>query len=88
MLSDEANNLEDQYGFEDYTESVLGVRKKVFAITTSERKNLIKEFVLRQKQGSLPSPVQIELKPKKEEENFDVEKHLKKIFPDIEIIDD
>lgn len=88
LLSDEANNLEDQYGFEDYTESVLGVRKKVFAITTSERKNLIKEFVLRQKQGSLPSPVQIELKPKKEEENFDVEKHLKKIFPDIEIIDD
>lgn len=88
LQSDAVNELEDRYGFEDYTEKVLGVRKKVFAIPSDQKKELIELFKTRRKEGTLPSPVKVDLKEPEKKEEFNVESYLQGIFPDLKVVDD
>lgn len=88
LLADAVNELEAESGFENYVESVLGKRKKVFAVSSAKAKEIVQLFVKRRKEGTLPPPYPVILKERETKEDFDVEHYLKGIFPELQVIDD
>ena len=87
-LASEINTVQDEEGFEAYTEKLLETPKALIAIPTTEYNSLIHKFVDCQKKGEFPAPPRIELKLKKEEVQASEEEELKKYFPDLQVMDD
>ena len=43
-IANEINEVDEQGSFIDFMEVLLGVKKKVFAVTEDDRKNIVEEF--------------------------------------------
>lgn len=84
------NEFELNYGYEDFTEVLLGKAKKVFALDKTQQSRVLDEFKERMISGNLPEPYQVRLKRKdaESENNMSIEDHMKSLFPNIEIKED
>ena len=63
----EINQIEQKEGFLSFTNQLLGISKKVFAIDHEQRKRVIGRFKEQMIQGKLPEPVHIEVKKEKKQ---------------------
>lgn len=71
-IANEINELDAQGAFIDFMEVLLSKKKKVFAITNEEQKQLINEFIQRQKNHTLPEAASVKL----EEDSLELVKNL------------
>ena len=62
----EINQIESENSYIKFTNQLLGLPKKIFAIDENQKKKVITEFKELMIQGNLPEPIQIEIKTKKE----------------------
>ena len=65
--------LDSDNKFLSFMNLVLSKSKKVFAITATHQSEVIKEFVRRQKNGTLPEPMSFEIEEEKKTEKSDRE---------------
>lgn len=63
----EINQIEQKEEFLSFTNQLLGISKKVFAIDHEQRKRVIGRFKEQMIQGKLPEPVHIEVKKEKKQ---------------------
>ncbi|RHE42730.1 DNA polymerase III subunit gamma/tau [Eubacterium sp. AM28-29] len=87
IFAKQINEFELNYGYEDFTEVLLGKAKKVFALDKTQQSRVLDEFKERMISGNLPEPYQVRLKRKdaESENNMSIEDHMKSLFPNIEI---
>lgn len=71
-IANEINEQDAQGAFIDFMEVLLTKKKKVFAITEEDQRELIQEFKIRHKENTLPPAVQIKL----EEDSLDLVKNF------------
>ncbi len=64
--SKEINQIESENSYIKFTNQLLGLPKKIFAIDENQKKKVITKFKELMIQGNLPEPIQIEIKTKKE----------------------
>lgn len=90
IFAKQINEFELNYGYEDFTEVLLGKAKKVFALDKTQQSRVLHEFKERMISGNLPEPYQVRLKRKdaESENNMSIEDHMKSLFPNIEIKED
>ena len=90
IFAKQINEFELNYGYEDFTEVLLGKAKKVFALDKTQQSRVLDEFKGRMISGNLPEPYQVRLKRKdaESENNMSIEDHMKSLFPNIEIKED
>ena len=90
IFAKQINEFELNYGYEDFTEVLLGKAKKVFALDKTQQSRVLDEFKERMISGNLPEPYQVRLKRKdaESENNMSIEDHMKNLFPNIEIKED
>lgn len=90
IFAKQINEFELNYGYEDFTEVLLGKAKKVFALDKTQQSRVKDEFKERMISGNLPEPCQVRLKrkDKESENNMSIEDHMKSLFPNIEIKED
>lgn len=90
IFAKQINEFELNYGYEDFTEVLLGKAKKVFALDKTQQSRVLDEFKERMISGNLPEPYQVCLKRKdaESENNMSIEDHMKSLFPNIEIKED
>ena len=90
IFAKQINEFELNYGYEDFTEVLLGKAKKVFALDKAQQSRVLDEFKERMISGNLPEPYQVRLKRKdaESENNMSIEDHMKSLFPNIEIKED
>ena len=90
IFAKQINEFELNYGYEDFTEVLLGKAKKVFALDKTQQSRVKDEFKERMISGNLPEPFQVHLKRKdaESENNMSIEDHMKSLFPNIEIKED
>ena len=90
IFAKQINEFELNYGYEDFTEVLLGKAKKVFALDKTQQSRVKDEFQERMISGNLPEPCQVRLKrkDKESENNMSIEDHMKSLFPNIEIKED
>ena len=90
IFAKQINEFELNYGYEDFTEVLLGKAKKVFALDKTQQSRVKDEFKERMISGNLPEPFQVRLKrkDKESENNMSIEDHMKSLFPNIEIKED
>ena len=90
IFAKQINEFELNYGYEDFTEVLLGKAKKVFALDKTQQSRVLDEFKERMISGNLPEPYQVRLKRKdaESENNMSIEDHIKSLFPNIEIKED
>ncbi len=90
IFAKQINEFELNYGYEDFTEVLLGKAKKVFALDKTQQSRVLDEFKERMISGNLPEPYQVRLKRKdaESENNMSIEDHMKSLFPNIEINED
>ena len=90
IFAKQINEFELNYGYEDFTEVLLGKAKKVFALDKTQQSRVLDEFKERMISGNLPEPYQVRLKrkDKESENNMSIEDHMKSLFPNIEIKED
>ena len=90
IFAKQINEFELNYGYEDFTEVLLGKAKKVFALDKTQQSRVLDEFKERMISGNLPKPYQVRLKRKdaESENNMSIEDHMKSLFPNIEIKED
>lgn len=90
IFAKQINEFELNYGYEDFTEVLLGKAKKVFALDKTQQTRVLDEFKERMISGNLPEPYQVRLKRKdaESENNMSIEDHMKSLFPNIEIKED
>lgn len=90
IFAKQINEFELNYGYEDFTEVLLGKAKKVFALDKTQQSRVLDEFKERMISGNLPEPYQVRLKRKdaESENNMSIEDHMKSLFPNIEIKED
>lgn len=90
IFAKQINEFELNYGYEDFTEVLLGKAKKVFALDKTQQSRVKDEFKKRMISGNLPEPCQVRLKrkDKESENNMSIEDHMKSLFPNIEIKED
>ena len=90
IFAKQINEFELNYGYEDFTEVLLGKAKKVFALDKTQQSRVKDEFKERMISGNLPEPYQVRLKrkDKESENNMSIEDHMKSLFPNIEIKED
>ena len=90
IFAKQINEFELNYGYEDFTEVLLGKAKKVFALDKTQQSRGLDEFKERMISGNLPEPYQVRLKRKdaESENNMSIEDHMKSLFPNIEIKED
>ena len=90
IFAKQINEFELNYGYEDFTEVLLGKAKKVFALDKTQQSRVKDEFKERMISGNLPGPCQVRLKrkDKESENNMSIEDHMKSLFPNIEIKED
>ena len=90
IFAKQINEFELNYGYEDFTEVLLGKAKKVFALDKTQQSRVKDEFKERMISGNLPEPYQVSLKRKdsESENNMSIEDHMKSLFPNIEIKED
>lgn len=80
------NNLQNNFGYERYFQEILEKPKKVFAITMPEAKELIQNFLKRQKGNTLPAAAQIVLS--QDPSTMSLEDQLKARFDNLQIVHD
>ena len=90
IFAKQINEFELNYGYEDFTEVLLGKAKKVFALDKTQQSRVLDEFKERMISGNLPEPYQVRLKRKdaESENDMSIEDHMKSLFPNIEIKED
>ena len=90
IFAKQINEFELNYGYENFTEVLLGKAKKVFALDKTQQSRVKDEFKKRMISGNLPEPCQVRLKrkDKESENNMSIEDHMKSLFPNIEIKED
>ena len=90
IFAKQINEFELNYGYEDFTEVLLGKAKKVFALDKTQQSRVKDEFKERMISGNLPETCQVRLKrkDKESENNMSIEDHMKSLFPNIEIKED
>lgn len=90
IFAKQINEFELNYGYEDFTEVLLGKAKKVFALDKTQQSRVLDEFKEKMISGNLPEPYQVRLKRKdaESENNMSIEDHMKSLFPNIEIKED
>lgn len=88
LEKDQINYLQEEEGFEYFTDQLLGTPKKVFAITRNELKQLISAFRTRSEAKTLPEKANIQIELKTPESELNVEEELKKRIPNLIIQDD
>lgn len=90
IFAKQINEFELNYGYEDFTEVLLGKAKKVYALDKTQQSRVLDEFKERMISGNLPEPYQVRLKRKdaESENNMSIEDHMKSLFPNIEIKED
>lgn len=90
IFAKQINEFELNYGYEDFTEVLLGKAKKVFALDKTQQSRVLDEFKERMISGNLPELYQVRLKRKdaESENNMSIEDHMKSLFPNIEIKED
>lgn len=90
IFAKQINEFELNYGYEDFTEVLLGKAKKVFALDKTQQSRVKDAFKERMISGNLPEPCQVRLKrkDKESENNMSIEDHMKSLFPNIEIKED
>ena len=90
IFAKQINEFELNYGYEDFTEVLLGKAKKVFALDKTQQSRVLDDFKERMISGNLPEPYQVRLKRKDAESknNMSIEDHMKSLFPNIEIKED
>lgn len=90
IFAKQINEFELNYGYEDFTEVLLGKAKKVFALDKTQQSRVKDEFKERMISCNLPEPCQVRLKrkDKESENNMSIEDHMKSLFPNIEIKED
>ena len=90
IFAKQINEFELNYGYEDFTEVLLGKAKKVFALDKTQQSRVKDEFKERMISGNLPERCQVRLKrkDKESENNMSIEDHMKSLFPNIEIKED
>lgn len=72
-IANQINELDSDNKFLSFMNLVLSKSKKVFAITAAHQSEVIKEFVRRQKNGTLPEPISFEIEEEKKTEKSDRE---------------
>lgn len=72
-IANQINELDSDNKFLSFMNLVLSKSKKVFAITAVHQKEVIKEFILRQKEGTLPQPMRFDIEEEKKVEKSDRE---------------
>ena len=83
------NEYQNETGFEDFIQEILGIRKKIFCLDQIQAKRIVDNFKKRMKEGTLPEKIEIQLEDKTNQENETEEKHpIEKIFKKIEIRED
>lgn len=87
------NDLEDKFGYEEFIQEAFGEPRRVYALTRQKAQDLIGQFKTRSQNKSLPSPVKIELRTKKNpdekpETEMTDEELIRSVFPDVKVIDD
>lgn len=72
-IANQINELDSDNKFLSFMNLILSKSKKVFAITVVHQKEVIKEFIIRQKEGTLPEPMRFDIEEEKKEEKSDRE---------------
>ena len=91
MEAAELNSLQEQFGFEDFLEELLGSRRKLFAISEKQNAEALDEFRKLMAEKKLPKPAVITLERTESQETREEESLLEKLkdaFPALEVIDD
>lgn len=80
----EINQIESENSYIKFTNQLLGLPKKIFAIDENQKKKVITKFKELMIQGNLPEPIQIEIKTKKENKikQVTIEDKLSDLFGD------
>lgn len=81
--ADLINDLQNQQGYEVFTQQWLGRPKQVFACTPEAIADLTKSFRQRSQEGTLPEAAVIELKISSHAPDLEVQEQLEKRFPDL-----
>ena len=71
-IANEINEIDAQGSLMDFMEVLLLKKKKVFAVTDEEQKQLINEFIQRQRSHTLPEAATVKL----EEDSLELVKNL------------
>ncbi|MGM9947621.1 DNA polymerase III subunit gamma/tau [Floccifex sp.] len=83
------NNIQNEEGYENFMNELLGKPKKVFAITQEQSEKSQNEFLKRMKNNTLPEPAVVHVKIKNNHMKINkTEDELMKVFSDLEIIED
>lgn len=85
---DHINALQNEDGFEEFTNQWLGHPKKLFSLAENDRVTLLQTFVKRSKEKTLPEPAKIEVSLASSEPEESLEESLKARFPDLVVQDD
>ncbi len=91
MEAAELNSLQEQFGFEDFLEELLGSRRKLFAISEKQNAEALDEFRKLMAEKKLPKPAVITLERTESQETREEESLLEKLkdaFPALEVMDD
>ncbi|MBP3853961.1 MAG: DNA polymerase III subunit gamma/tau [Erysipelotrichaceae bacterium] len=85
----EINEYQETNGFESYLNQVLGKPKRIFSVDTTQQNRVVQLFKERMIEGSLPSPVTVEIRDPEEgkEKEVSKEEKIKEMFPGVEIED-
>ncbi len=84
------NELQQVEGYESFTNALLEKPKKIFAVSSEQKANVLNEFVQRSRSNSLPQAanIVIDIPAEEIEESANEESELLELFPDMEIVED
>lgn len=91
VLANQVNEIQEREGFESFFNQLLGKPKKLFAVTNAQASELVNVFRHRAKEKTLPPAFKVEIRDlnkgagNKEEST---EELLRKVFPEITVVDD
>lgn len=87
--ANEINELDKNSEFLIFTQELLKKKKKVFALVPDQRDEVIEDFIRRQKENNLPSPISFEFKEvEKVVKEDDPIMNVKSLFENVEIKED
>ena len=83
------NNIQNEEGYEKFTNVILGKPKKIFAMDFNQYSQTMDTFRRLSATKSLPEPAIVHVNYDENHMNIDkTEENLMKVFNDLEIIDD
>lgn len=85
---DAINELQEEIGFEEFIKKMTGTAKQLVAVSSQQYKESVEMFRICMSKGEFPAAPEIHLKQKAVNQSSSTEEALRKIFPDLKVVND